>query len=54
MMDDSSYANNAVFKINTYISNQIIPTIDLITTYETKEHPLTIDTINRVIEEYLS
>ena len=54
MMDDSSYTNNVVLKLNTYISNHIIPTIDLITTYETKEHPLTIDTIHHVIEEYLS
>lgn len=54
IMDDSNYANNVALKLNTYISNHIIPTIDLITTYKTKEHPLTIDTINRVIEEYLT
>ena len=53
-MDDSNYANNVALKLNTYISNHIIPTIDLITTFETRDHPLTIDTINRVIEEYLS
>jgi len=54
IMDDSNYANNVALKLNTYISNHIIPTIDLITTFETRDHPLTIDTINRVIEEYLS
>ena len=53
-MDDPNYTNNVLLKLNTYITNQIIPTINLITTYETKEHPLTIDTINRVIAEYLT
>ena len=54
IMDDSNYANNVALKLNTYISNHIIPTIDLITTFETRDHPLTIDTINQVIKEYLS
>lgn len=54
IMDDSSYTNNVSLKLNTYISNHIIPTIDLITTYETQNHPLTIDTINRVIATYLT
>lgn len=54
IMDDPNYTNNVLLKLNTYITNQIIPTINLITTYETKEHPLTIDTINRVIAEYLT
>lgn len=54
LMDDTGYAGSTAFKLNTYISNNIIPTIDLITTYETKEHPLTIKTIENVISEYLS
>lgn len=54
IMDDSSYTNNVSLKLNTYISNHIIPTIDLITTYETQNHPLTIDTINHVIATYLT
>ena len=54
MMDDPNYSYNVLLKLNTYISNQIIPTIDLITTDETRDHPLTIDTINQIIAEYLS
>ena len=54
MMDDPNYAYHVSHKLSTYISNHIIPTIDLITTYETKEQPLSIDTINHVIAEYLT
>lgn len=54
MMDDPNYSYNVSHKLSTYISNHIIPTIDLITTYEAKEHPLSIDTINHVITEYLT
>lgn len=52
MMDQPSYAKNAALKLQHYISCGIIPELQLITTYETKDHPLTIEKIERVIEEY--
>ena len=51
-MDDEKYARGAANKMKTYIENGIIPNIDLITTYETKEHPLDYETIEKVIKEY--
>lgn len=52
-MDDSEYAYKTSRKLNTYISNNIVPNIDLITTYETKNHPLTITTLDNILHEYL-
>lgn len=48
-MDDSEYAHKTARKLNTYISNNIVPNIDLITTYETKNHPLTITTLDNIL-----
>ena len=52
MMDDPSYIKKAYSKLHLYTSNGIIPTIHLITTYETKDHPLTPDKIEKIIQEY--
>lgn len=52
LMDNPTYSQNAYSKLQLYTSHGIIPTIHLITTYETKEHPLTVDTIMKVIEYY--
>lgn len=52
LMDDDSYSKNACSKLQLYASHGIIPSIQLITTYETKEHPLTSDTIEKIIEQY--
>lgn len=51
-MDDKPYMDRAGRKLQMYISNGIIPSIHLITTYETLDHPLGIDTIRKTIEEY--
>ncbi len=51
-MDDPSYRRNVFSKLQTYASYGIIPSINLITTYETKDHPLTADTVNKIIHEY--
>ena len=40
MMDNQSYAQNAMQKLNIYIQNGFIPNINLITTYETSNSPL--------------
>lgn len=52
MMDNPAYSRNAFSKLQLYTSNNIIPSIHLITTYETKDHPLTLDCIERIIEQY--
>ena len=52
MMDDMFYIENACAKIQTYASHGITPSIHLITTFETQKNPLSLDKINRIIEEY--
>lgn len=48
-MDDPNYYKNVCPKLQLYISHNIIPTINLITTYETKNHPLSSETIEKII-----
>lgn len=52
MMDNSYYSKNVGSKLQLYISNGIIPSIQLITTYETQSNPLCTDTIEKIIQEY--
>lgn len=53
LLDDANYANKTLAKENIYISNGIIPSVQLITTYETKEYPLVRKTIQRNINTFL-
>ena len=52
LMDSPSYAQQTFQKLNLYCQSGIIPTINLITIYETKEQPLTSQTIENIIQEY--
>lgn len=52
LMDHPSYCQKACSKLQLYTSHGIIPTINLIATYETKEHPLCNDTVQRTVKEY--
>ena len=52
LMDDESYAKNAFFKQQTYATHGIIPTQQLITTYETKNSPLSSDFDEKIIQFY--
>ena len=52
MMDDAEYINHACQKIKLYCENGILPSVNLITTYETKEHPLSIEKVEGIIQEY--
>ncbi|MBQ1172021.1 MAG: ATPase [Lachnospiraceae bacterium] len=52
MMDDAEYINHACRKIKLYCENGILPSINLITTFETKEHPLSIEKVEEIIQEY--
>ncbi len=53
LMDDSKYIQKATTKLHQYLTNGIIPTIQLITTYETRMHPLTTDVIVENIKRYI-
>ncbi|MBQ3061604.1 MAG: hypothetical protein IJD02_04105 [Lachnospiraceae bacterium] len=52
LMDNPTYSHNVLTKLQTYISYGIIPNATLITTYETKAHPLTSDTVSDIISKY--
>ena len=52
MMDDPKYSKYFYSRIKLYNSNGIHPSIKLITTYETKNNPLTTEMVERVIEQY--
>ena len=52
MMDDREYRNGACKKIRLYCDNGIIPSINLITTFETADHPLDVDRVEKIIKEF--
>ena len=52
MMDNPNYSKKVVSKLQLYISNGIIPSIQLITTYETKENPLSSEVVEKIVEHY--
>ena len=52
LMDNPTYSQNAFAKLQLYATHGILPSIHLITTYETKEHPLSFDTAETIIKQY--
>lgn len=52
LMDDPAYAKNAGSKLSLYAANGIIPSVHLITTYETKAYPLNAGMIEHLISYY--
>ena len=54
MMDHPSYCQNVLSKLQLYTSNDIYPSIQLITTYETKEHPLDSTYVETLINHYFA
>lgn len=52
LMDNPSYSKSACSKLQLYISNGIIPSIQLITTYETKDNPLSAEMVEKIVEHY--
>lgn len=52
LMDVPAYCKNVSSKLQHYSLNGIIPSIHLITTYETKENPLSPEVIEKIIEHY--
>lgn len=52
LMDNPNYCKNAYAKLQLYSSHGIYPSIQLITTYETKQNPLSIELVSKTIEYY--
>ena len=52
LIDTPNYRSKAFSKLQLYASNNIYPTINLITTYETTEHPLDSDYVEHLIQHY--
>ena len=52
LMDDALYCQNVISKLQLYVDHGIVPSIQLITTYENGQNPLTTETIQRVVEQY--
>lgn len=52
LMDNPDYSQNVCQKLQLYTSNGIVPSIQLITTYETKENPLSVDTVSKIVAHY--
>lgn len=52
MMDDLSYSKSTFSKLQTFSSYGIIPSVNLITTFETKNHPLDAQMVEKIIQHY--
>lgn len=52
MMDNPEYAKKSLQKTHLYVSHGIIPSIHLITSYETKENPLDSDLVETLLKHY--
>ena len=51
-MDHPDYAKRAFNKLQYYYDAGIIPSINLITTYETKDSPLSSELVEKIIHHY--
>lgn len=50
--DDPAYCRQIFSKLQLYALHGMIPSINLITTYETKENPLNSENIEKIISHY--
>lgn len=53
-MDNPEYYPKACSKMQLYISHGIIPSINLITTFETSKAPLTSENVHTIIKQYFN
>lgn len=51
-MDDPVYQQSVIKKLSSYIKHGFIPSINLITTYETRENPLSLNTVQQIVDSY--
>lgn len=54
LIDDPGYRKNAMSKLQLYASHGIFPSINLITTYETKDTPLDPEYVNLLVSHYFT
>lgn len=52
LIDTPDYQNNYIMKMRQYLSNEIYPSVNLITTYETDSAPLTFEKLERVLIDF--
>lgn len=52
MIDNPDYLHKSQTKLGIYINHKIYPSINLITTYETKSHPLNPEYVNTLVHHY--
>lgn len=52
MMDKPVYCDKAFQKLRIYASEGIIPSINLITTYETADHPINSEKIQQIVRDF--
>ena len=52
MMDNPTYSKDVYNKLQIYNDFGYIPSINLITTFETKDTLLTSDTVEKIIKQY--
>ena len=52
LLDNEEYVENMLAKMKLYIANGIIPSVNLIVTYETQEHPLQMAYIGYLVQHY--
>lgn len=52
LMDSPPYCRSVSDKLILYFTHGIIPTINLITTYETKENPLSTEAVKKIVQDY--
>lgn len=53
LMDNAGYIHNTCAKLEIYANNNIIPSVNLIQTFETSKHPLTPEAIEKIINDLL-
>lgn len=51
-MDDDEYSRKVFMKLESYNKHGIVPSIQLIMTFETKDNPLNPETVEKIIEQY--
>ncbi len=52
MMDNRVYSQKAFEKMQIYCENGIIPSYNLITTFETQSQPISVEEVKKIIENY--
>lgn len=52
LIDKPGYQQTVLSKLQFYFSHGIVPTINLITTYETNDNPLSVATVKNLVEHY--